>query len=226
MPKKPPSLPPIPTSFTAKKNHILASLAQPTDTYTDLSPKGSVDVPIRNLIDRLNAIEGFVTTSSCSGRVSVFAEGEKSNAPKPSPTQNSKEENEEVVANASEREDDKEEAASNGVKKDENGSGTKQQKSTPGGKGRGGRWLFVSHDPLLQDFDIRSLGLHNDAKTSTKSTPIDPTLKRYIRFAFEPMVCTPCPCPPTHPLILILIHVTSLTHPRSILTPITRSSTL
>ncbi|KAK4694715.1 hypothetical protein P7C71_g2912, partial [Lecanoromycetidae sp. Uapishka_2] len=69
------SRPPIPPLFATKKEAILASLAVPDSSYTDLSPKGSVDEAIKSLIDRINSLEGIVTTSSCSGRISVFLEG-------------------------------------------------------------------------------------------------------------------------------------------------------
>ncbi|EXJ62946.1 hypothetical protein A1O7_03390 [Cladophialophora yegresii CBS 114405] len=76
---RPPAIPTvsvsIPPSFHAKKSQILRSLNQPTDSYTDNSPKGTVDAQIRDLIDEINAYEGFVTTSSCAGRVAVFVEG-------------------------------------------------------------------------------------------------------------------------------------------------------
>jgi tRNA wybutosine-synthesizing protein 3 len=74
------SLPDPHASFEASKQRILAQLAVPAEEYDDLSPKGSVDAPIRALIDRLNSAPGFVTTSSCSGRVSVFVEGNKKRA--------------------------------------------------------------------------------------------------------------------------------------------------
>ena len=63
--------------FEAKKRKILEQLDTPEDLYHDLSPKGSVDKPIRNLIGDINRYSGLVTTSSCSGRVSVFLEGKR-----------------------------------------------------------------------------------------------------------------------------------------------------
>jgi tRNA wybutosine-synthesizing protein 3 len=63
--------------FETRKRNILAQLETPDSEYHDLSPKGSVDEPIRDLIDEINTIEGLVTTSSCSGRISVFLEGRK-----------------------------------------------------------------------------------------------------------------------------------------------------
>lgn len=62
-------------AFAAKKAQILQSLSQSAEDYSDLSPKGSVDEPIRELINEINAYDDLVTTSSCSGRISVFLEG-------------------------------------------------------------------------------------------------------------------------------------------------------
>jgi tRNA wybutosine-synthesizing protein 3 len=65
--------------FHVKKRQILEQLDTPDEQYHDLSPKGSVDEPIRPLIGDINRLDGLVTTSSCSGRVSVFLEGRKKN---------------------------------------------------------------------------------------------------------------------------------------------------
>lgn len=43
----------------------------------DLSRKGSVDGPIRDLVEYINGKDSFYTTSSCSGRVTVFSEVRK-----------------------------------------------------------------------------------------------------------------------------------------------------
>ena len=40
----------------------------------DLSRKGSVDQPIIGLVDHINALDQYYTTSSCSGRIIVFTE--------------------------------------------------------------------------------------------------------------------------------------------------------
>ncbi|KAF2745824.1 hypothetical protein M011DRAFT_405725 [Sporormia fimetaria CBS 119925] len=61
--------------FDNKKQKILELLGTPDELYQDLSPKGSVDEAIRPLIADINRISGLVTTSSCSGRVSIFCEG-------------------------------------------------------------------------------------------------------------------------------------------------------
>lgn len=63
------------TAFEERKRKVLASLSQPADIYTDASPKGSVDEGIRELVDEINRLEGFVTTSSCAGRIAVYQEG-------------------------------------------------------------------------------------------------------------------------------------------------------
>ncbi|KAF7182660.1 hypothetical protein CNMCM7691_002321 [Aspergillus felis] len=67
----------IPEVFESRKRKILAELSAPDTEYTDLSPKGSVDEGIRDLIQDINALPGLVTTSSCAGRISVFLEGRK-----------------------------------------------------------------------------------------------------------------------------------------------------
>ena len=69
--------PNIPPAFEARKSKILKELSLPDAEYTDLSPKGSVDEGIRDLIRDINGLPGLVTTSSCAGRISVFLEGHK-----------------------------------------------------------------------------------------------------------------------------------------------------
>jgi len=73
----------IPEAFETRKRQILADLSIPDAEYTDLSPKGSVDEGIRDLIRDVNALPGLVTTSSCAGRVSVFLEGRKKQSQRP-----------------------------------------------------------------------------------------------------------------------------------------------
>jgi tRNA wybutosine-synthesizing protein 3 len=144
-----PDLPVCPARFLQRKSNILSQLSVPDAEYTDASPKGSVDEGIRELIAELNVLEGVVTTSSCAGRVSVFAEGKKT---------------------ASESEDD-------------------GQVAGIGGKGAGGKWLFISHDPVPAGCDewIRSLGLVDSApRDSQEHTGSDG--RRLIHFKFEPMV--------------------------------------
>lgn len=63
------------STFNERKASILSQLAIPDQEYTDLSPKGSVDEGIRQLVDEINQLDGFVTTSSCAGRVAIFLDG-------------------------------------------------------------------------------------------------------------------------------------------------------
>lgn len=69
--------------FESRKQQILAELSIPDAEYRDLSPKGSVDEGIRDLIRDVNALPGLVTTSSCAGRISVFLEGRKKQSQRP-----------------------------------------------------------------------------------------------------------------------------------------------
>lgn len=65
-------------SFTQKKQSILKEISANGPENLDASPKGTIDehcIPIINLI---NSHRDMVTTSSCSGRVSVYLEGTQS----------------------------------------------------------------------------------------------------------------------------------------------------
>jgi tRNA wybutosine-synthesizing protein 3 len=135
------ALPSPPSHFVRKKERILALLAVPDAEYSDASPKGSVDAGIRDLIGEINALDGFVTTSSCAGRVSVFVEGNKK----------------------------------------------------AGGKGGGGAWLFVSHDPVVIDAneDARALlGMGDSVSVEAEQHGISKDM-RLVHFKFEPMVGFP-----------------------------------
>ena len=161
---------PPPPSFASKKNAILASLSTPELTYTDLSPKGSVDAAIKPLIDRINALEGIVTTSSCAGRVTVFLEGRKHGKAL----------------------EDRE-----GAKHNEGFGKESEQAAVPGGKGLGGKWLFVSHEPIdlskmAEEKEPLSelLGLGSlEPQNETLALDGEVDELRLVRFQFEPMVC-------------------------------------
>ena len=56
-------------SFAHEKSALLNRLLSGCDN----SPKGTIDAPILPLVDMLNGDEHFVTTSTCSGRISIFA---------------------------------------------------------------------------------------------------------------------------------------------------------
>ncbi|KAK4189209.1 methyltransferase TYW3-domain-containing protein [Podospora australis] len=168
------TLPAPSAGFTARKNKILSDLAVPLDEYTDASPKGSVDIGIRDLIDEINAREGFVTTSSCAGRVSVYLEGHKPSSSASSSSKNNHHDEPETIVT-----------------------------SSAGGKG-GGEWLFVSHDPVPFSgnyAELFGLGLARQTppsggdevagnKTEEKEEEEE---YRLIRFKFEPMVCSEVP---------------------------------
>ncbi|EAT85153.2 tRNA(Phe) 7-((3-amino-3-carboxypropyl)-4-demethylwyosine(37)-N(4))-methyltransferase [Parastagonospora nodorum] len=141
--------------FEARKQNILEQLETPESEYQDLSPKGSIDVPIRDLISEINALDGLVTTSSCSGRISVFLEGRK--------------------------------ASSDDAPTEESG----ESRAGPGGKGGGGAWLFISHDPVeapdantLSTFSSR-FGLEAASLDESKTLEVS---SRYVHLKFEPMI--------------------------------------
>ncbi|KAI4215594.1 MAG: hypothetical protein LQ351_002063 [Letrouitia transgressa] len=168
-----PSSPPIPQSFQTRKSSIMTSLTLPTHSYSDASPKGSLDTAIVPLVNRINGLPGVVTTSSCSGRISVFVEGRK---PLPS-------------AIRTRAVDDETEGEKKGI-----------NKSVPGGKGMGGRWTFVSHEAVDKPpYDGerknegvlgRMLGLGSSEGVDRHCTKLSGTRsrRRYVKFAFEPMI--------------------------------------
>ncbi|KKA27591.1 hypothetical protein TD95_001447 [Thielaviopsis punctulata] len=160
------TLPSAPASFLAKKASILQGLAVPDAEYTDLSPKGSVDLGIRALIAEINAIDGLVTTSSCAGRVSVFVEGRKKG--------------ESAIAAVPEE-------------KAERGATL----AAVGGKGGGGAWLFVSHDPVEKEGrEWRTvLGLQGPEGASCTPATGD---ERLVHFKFEPMILHILTASPAH----------------------------
>jgi len=157
------------TNFQAKKSKILEQINTPQEHYSDLSPKGSIDEGIRDLVCEINKIDGLVTTSSCAGRISVFLEGRKKLSP-----QAQQDLPKEVLENS-----DAPEA---------------QAIAGPGGKG-GGSWLFVSHDPILKAShgnvmpDFHNLFGMNSSVPSKSS--IEPNA-RFVHFKFEAMVRNFC----------------------------------
>ncbi|KAF5680322.1 DUF207 domain-containing protein [Fusarium heterosporum] len=155
-----------PPAFIERKKKILEQLAIPDTEYTDASPKGSVDEGIRDLIDEINQQSGFVTTSSCAGRVSVFLEGHR-------------------VAEA------------------EGGDG---QIAGVGGKGAGGAWLFVSHDPVPDADDKNtdwSSAFGLEASTLEQETLGVVKERRLVHFKFEAMILHVLTASPEHAQILL-----------------------
>lgn len=169
---------PLPQSFLAKKKSILDQLAVPISEYDDLSPKGSIDVGIRDLIDEINQIEGCVTTSSCSGRVSVFLEGKKQ-----ANTESSDDQLNDENGDGQVKTKQLEAQAFAGE------SGARETTAKVGGKGGGGRWLYVSHsevDISQHEYPgglVKLLGM--DDLQDGLSHGVG---RRFIHFKFEPMV--------------------------------------
>lgn len=152
----PPNLASMTSRFETRKQKILEQLDAPDGEYHDLSPKGSIDAPIRELIGEINGFDGIVTTSSCSGRISVFLEGRKADD------------------NASKLPGEGEES-----------------RAGPGGKGGGGTWLFISHDPVdvpaassPTDF-MSKFGLRRASDDELSGSDAQ---RRFVHLKFEPMV--------------------------------------
>lgn len=185
--------------FEARKSKILEQLAVPDAEYSDASPKGTVDAGIRHLLAKINAAPGFVTTSSCAGRVSVFVEGRKT-VPAQQPQQQrdaadgGDEETTEIHGQQDETSDRIQPASTQTV-------------AGLGGKGGGGTWLYVSHDPHPKMVELQNegvamavvvdwakeLGISGDADDTplldaTGGAGESGSEQRLIHFKFEPMV--------------------------------------
>ncbi|TVY15014.1 tRNA wybutosine-synthesizing protein 3, partial [Lachnellula arida] len=167
---------PPPPSFLAKKKHILSHLALPASQYDDLSPKGSIDEGIRDLIAEINGIPGCVTTSSCAGRVSVFLEGRK-----------------DLSSLSAVGEKNGNGSGSEGEGNDDDG-GERGTKAGVGGKGGGGRWLFVSHDPVSVETGLDLAGYLGMERRGGKEDELGMGMGkearevRFVHFKFEPMI--------------------------------------
>lgn len=65
------------SDFDQKKQYLLQEIGLNSETNLDASPKGTIDALCIPLITLINSHKDMVTTSSCSGRLSVFLEGSK-----------------------------------------------------------------------------------------------------------------------------------------------------
>lgn len=218
---------PIPPSFARRKEAILAQLAVPDEEYTDLSPKGTVDAGIRDLIDEINGLDGLVTTSSCAGRVSVFLEGRRAGRGGPAVADEGSLllPGHHLAVEEGVAEDGHEDQGQ--ARSEEHGNtataDAARARSTPGGgggdggregqsaaastsvgtfagvggKGGGGRWLFVSHEPVESRGKLDSepnivaalLGMEEpifDGREGSSAEEMGES--RLIHFKFEPMV--------------------------------------
>lgn len=176
LPTKPPTDPlPLPGSFIRKKAAILATISIHSDpSYKDKSPKGTIDAEIIDLIDEINTFDGYVTTSSCAGRVAVFVEGRKGEG--------------ETTTGAidDDHNDDNSEA-------EQRATVTQTTKAGPGGKGHGNKWLYVSHEPIptlppdTTYHDLFNLTPISSSSSSTLAPPY-PHNPRLIKLTFSPLI--------------------------------------
>ncbi|KAK2861273.1 hypothetical protein FQN49_004371 [Arthroderma sp. PD_2] len=169
-------------SFTARKDKILKDLSVPDEDYTDLSPKGSVDIAIIPLIRDINRLPGLVTTSSCAGRISVFLERGKS--PK-GQADNDTLEAERASADPGNN------LNGDGLDRGEPDELENANRFVPtGGKGSG-KWQFVSHSPLTADRKDIETNMHElfGLKPSQGQTGLRSRGElQLVKFKFEPMI--------------------------------------
>jgi tRNA(Phe) wybutosine-synthesizing methylase Tyw3 len=155
--------------FDARKRSVMEGLAS---DEKDKSRKGGVDAPIAALITRINSHPLFFTTSSCSGRVSIFSEASSLR------TVGSTQAQEDVTAtNLCTPETNIEEDGNQKMDTD-----TKKKKKK---KKKGGDWVYVTHDAAIADELIKEVQAYC-------SSPQEGLLV----FRFEPFIlalecCTP-----------------------------------
>ncbi|KAL1859741.1 hypothetical protein Daus18300_009463 [Diaporthe australafricana] len=218
--------PTIPPSFARRKDAILAQLAVPDDEYTDLSPKGTVDAGIRDLIDEINGLPGLVTTSSCAGRVSVFLEGRRAGKGGPAAVDEGHQLPGHYLAVVDGEEEQGEEEGSGGADSGDviaggvpgGGSGKGEPSGAAaetiagvGGKGGGGRWLFVSHEPVESRGKLDSepnivaalLGIEEPIFDGREGQLAELGESRLIHFKFEPMILHVLTASPQHAQLIL-----------------------
>ena len=123
-----------------------------------------------------------MTTSSCAGRVSLFLEGNKGRADG-APVKN------EGAVQESGRGARSLEVADGIIQSGDSGQ---RSSAIPGGKGSGGRWLFVSHEAVRYSEDeklAKMMELPQEACDDREMEAQDVKRMRFVRFQFEPMVC-------------------------------------
>lgn len=169
-----------PNAFQQKKKWIVDQLSIPDVHYGDRSPKGSVDEGIRQLVRQILDQDGLVTTSSCAGRVSVFLEGRKKV--------------EGMVMSEIGVDGGHVELGAPAIDVPDGFKQPSMKPATPGGKGGGGKWLYLSHDPVSLHADTAVVGGHCTdlfglSKHSTAVPAPTSEETRYVHFKFEAMVC-------------------------------------
>ncbi|KAK9489307.1 methyltransferase TYW3-domain-containing protein [Lipomyces doorenjongii] len=137
-------------------------LKELTSPLRDSSPKGGPDEQILPLLNLINSHPLLVTTSSCAGRVAIYVEGIRT-------------------------------GKSTKLVDNEGGDATIDARGgSVGGKGGGGRWIYVSHDEPIGAIETGSWsdllfnGMHIATDDSVKND--DFCSRRYVHFKFEPMI--------------------------------------
>jgi tRNA wybutosine-synthesizing protein 3 len=135
--------------FVARKAKIMTAI--------DKSPKGSFDAPILDMLAMINRHPNYVTTSSCSGRISLFRNNAISNAARAGGKEEEKEEEKEAPGETAENN-----ITAENINTDDPPDADIHERSSPGStqgnaKGdssannaaansKGGVWVYVNHE--------------------------------------------------------------------------------
>ncbi|OWB61973.1 transferase activity protein [[Candida] boidinii] len=153
-------------SFDQKKESIQREISETTSDSPDASPKGTIDELCIPIIKLINSHNDLVTTSSCSGRASVFIEGSKL---RKSNIETSQEQIKETEA--------------------DNNNNQDISDYKIGAKGEGGHWLFVTHNENEVDgwWKDKGIKFSKDVFQAKKVSDFDLST-RYILFKYEPLI--------------------------------------
>lgn len=124
--------------FDQKKASILREIGETLGDVPDALPKGLIDVQCLPIMAVINRHADMVTTSSCSGRILVFVEGEK--------------------------------------------------EGKVGGKGEGGRWLYVNHIDTAADRALVFSWYESPEVRFDGDVAALAAASRCVLFKYEPMI--------------------------------------
>ncbi|CAD7938388.1 unnamed protein product, partial [Amoebophrya sp. A25] len=133
------------STFDERKSKILAAI--------DKSPKGSFDAPILDLLNYINGLKHYCTTSSCSGRIAVFKHNRRTETEteRHRRAENHAGSDTDVVADG-ETTSDKLRQTVSSPEDGENLSDpvaelVTQHRTSANNADKGGNWVFVDHEP-------------------------------------------------------------------------------
>jgi tRNA(Phe) wybutosine-synthesizing methylase Tyw3 len=177
-------------SFRHTKSSVLTNLYGTNEALRkDLSPKGSVDAPIRELVFRLNQHPDYATLSSCSGRIALFDPNTINVHAQSSPTLPKPQSNEETTHNGTGSGSGVTSSSSDGnccVYPSKAAASVEKNASIPSSGKGGGTWLLSSHAPITYEQLDQALTFQSPTQAASPSP--SPTSTLPLTFKHEPFL--------------------------------------